>query len=216
MAAYKKSAEMRKSIMETTRQAVLTSGYKNVSIKEIADRLQIPRSLIYYYFSNKDEIMHALYNEYYYCIDRYAMQVLPENANPLVRLMFKFVVFQRQIVDNPLFSEYLVQHPSYSTMNTAEAIQNQEEYYADSRLAFEYFGMPTDDNRFQLHVVMVEAVAQALRQARAGKLLNLSEREMLEQFGRYTLMVSFGLSEEAFMNILDEAFALAERVKTVE
>ena len=69
MATYKKSMEMRKKIMEATEHLILTKGYFHTNIKEIAEHLNIPRSLIYYYFSNKEDLMHEITEEHYRALE---------------------------------------------------------------------------------------------------------------------------------------------------
>ena len=77
MAVYKKSAEMRKSIVETMELLVRKNGYEKTNIRDISEYLNIPRSLIYYYFKNKDDIMHVLYYERFSMTEQLAEEVLP-------------------------------------------------------------------------------------------------------------------------------------------
>lgn len=67
--AYKKSAEMRKNILEATKHVVQENGYTKTAIKDVADYLGVPRSLVYYYFKNKESIMQVLFREAFQVVE---------------------------------------------------------------------------------------------------------------------------------------------------
>lgn len=212
MSKYKKSDEMRRRILSATVQVVLSTGYLNLSIKEIANQLGVPRSLIYYYFSNKDDIMQELYRLRYRELDTLASQVLPDNIDSLARVIFKYIIFRRQMVHNPLFSDYILYHQPYAAMSIAEVIETQAQYYSDTYRAFQQYGLPTDGSKYQFHVLMIESVAQALRQGEASGQLRWTEWESIEHFAEHTMMVTFDLTKDQLKPILKQAFELADLV----
>ena len=212
MSKYKKSDEMRRRILSATVQVVLSTGYLNLSIKEIANQLGVPRSLIYYYFSNKDDIMQELYRLRYRELDTLASQVLPDNVDSLARVIFKYIIFRRQMVHNPLFSDYILYHRPYAAMSIAEVIETQAQYYSDTYRAFQQYGLPTDGSKYQFHVLMIESVAQALRQGEASGQLRWTEWESIEHFAEHTVMVTFDLTKDQLKPILKQAFELADLV----
>lgn len=203
---------MRRRILSATVQVVLSTGYLNLSIKEIANQLGVPRSLIYYYFSSKDGIMQELYRLRYRELDTLASQVLPDNVDSLVRVIFKYIIFRRQMVHNPLFSDYILYHQPYAAMSNAEVIETQAEYYSDTYRAFQQYGLPTDGSKYQFHVLMIESVAQALRQGEASGQLRWTEWESIEHFAEHTVMVTFDLTKDQLKPILKQAFELADMV----
>lgn len=203
---------MRRRILSATVQVVLSTGYLNLSIKEIANQLGVPRSLIYYYFSNKDDIMQELYQLRYRELDTLASQVLPDNVDSLVRVIFKYIIFRRQMVHNPLFSDYILYHQPYAAMSIAEVIETQAQYYSDTYRAFQQYGLPTDGSKYQFHVLMIESVAQALRQGEASGQLRWTEWESIEHFAEHTVMVTFDLTKDQLKPILKQAFELADLV----
>lgn len=203
---------MRRRILSATVQVVLSTGYLNLSIKEIANQLGVPRSLIYYYFSNKDDIMQELYRLRYRELDTLASQVLPDNVDSLARVIFKYIIFRRQMVHNPLFSDYILYHQPYAAMSIAEVIETQAQYYSDTYRAFQQYGLPTDGSKYQFHVLMIESVAQALRQGEASGQLRWTEWESIEHFAEHTVMVTFDLTKDQLKPILKQAFELADLV----
>ena len=213
MAVYKKSAEMRKSIVETMALLVRKNGYEKTNIRDISEYLNIPRSLIYYYFKNKDDIMHVLYYERFSMTEQFAEKVLPRGEEPLVRLMLKYLLYRRNVICDPLFAEYIATAPEYASRGKEFSKDQIALYYGDSRDAFAYFGKPTDGNEFYIHALMVESIARGLVVGSFYGMIELSDREYMTYFGERAIMPTFDLSKEEFQKILDRAVELADRAK---
>jgi AcrR family transcriptional regulator len=213
MASYKKSAEMRKSIVETMALLVRKNGYEKTNIRDISEYLNIPRSLIYYYFKNKDDIMHVLYYERFSMTEQLAEKVLPRGEEPLVRLMLKYLLYCRNVICDPLFAEYIATAPEYASRGKEFSKDQIALYYDDSRDAFAYFGKPTDGNEFYIYALMVESIARGLVVGSFYGMIELSDREYMTYFGERAIMPTFDLSKEEFQKILDRAFELADRAK---
>lgn len=213
MASYKKSAEMRKSIVETMALLVRKNGYEKTNIRDISEYLNIPRSLIYYYFKNKDDIMHVLYYERFSMTEQLAEKVLPRGEEPLVRLMQKYLLYCRNVICDPLFAEYIATAPEYASRGKEFSKDQIALYYDDSRDAFAYFGKPTDGNEFYIYALMVESIARGLVVGSFYGMIELSDREYMTYFGERAIMPTFDLSKEEFQKILDRAFELADRAK---
>lgn len=213
MASYKKSAEMRKSIVETMALLVRKNGYEKTNIRDISEYLNIPRSLIYYYFKNKDDIMHVLYYERFSMTEQLAEKVLPRGEEPLARLMLKYLLYCRNVICDPLFAEYIATAPEYASRGKEFSKDQIALYYDDSRDAFAYFGKPTDGNEFYIYALMVESIARGLVVGSFYGMIELSDREYMTYFGERAIMPTFDLSKEEFQKILDRAFELADRAK---
>lgn len=213
MASYKKSAEMRKSIVETMALLVRKNGYEKTNIRDISEYLNIPRSLIYYYFKNKGDIMHVLYYERFSMTEQLAEKVLPRGEEPLVRLMLKYLLYCRNVICDPLFAEYIATAPEYASRGKEFSKDQIALYYDDSRDAFAYFGKPTDGNEFYIYALMVESIARGLVVGSFYGMIELSDREYMTYFGERAIMPTFDLSKEEFQKILDRAFELADRAK---
>jgi len=213
MASYKKSAEMRKSIVETMALLVRKNGYEKTNIRDISEYLNIPRSLIYCYFKNKDDIMHVLYYERFSMTEQLAEKVQPRGEEPLVRLMLKYLLYCRNVICDPLFAEYIATAPEYASRGKEFSKDQIALYYDDSRDAFAYFGKPTDGNEFYIYALMVESIARGLVVGSFYGMIELSDREYMTYFGERAIMPTFDLSKEEFQKILDRAFELADRAK---
>lgn len=64
MAKYKKSIETRDRILKTAEELFAQKGYDATGIAEIADKSQITKSLLYYYFDSKEQILQELFSNY--------------------------------------------------------------------------------------------------------------------------------------------------------
>lgn len=215
MAAYKKSAEMRNSILMAMEHLALEKGYEKTGIKDIAEYLEIPRSLIYYYFDNKHSIMSEIYGRHFVEVGQAVSRVLPRGQEPLVRLMLSYLFFSRKIVWNPLFTEFIVVETPFAALGEVKTTGQIAQYYDDSRDAFEYFGKPTDGKEFLLHAIMLESVGRALIAGKYYKTVELSEYEVMECIGERVVKPTFDLSKEEMKAILDRTFALANQAEGV-
>ena len=211
MATYKKSMEMRKKIMEATEHLILTKGYFHTNINEIAEHLNIPRSLIYYYFSNKEDLMHEITEEHYRALEQRVDEIIPQGENPLVRVVVRNLLFFRNIAWNPILTEYIVSNVDYPSKGGESASAWIERYYADSEVFFKEHGMSVDSNRFRVHVLMTEVVWKALVTGVYYKTVDLTEREMMEYYLERTVMITFGMSREKIEALLEETYALVDR-----
>lgn len=213
MAVYKKSEEMRKSILLTMERLVLEVGYGKVGIKDIADALNVPRSLIYYYFENKQSIMREIYKERFSLVNSLSSQVLSRGQEPLTRMMLGYLFFFRYVLFSPLFTEYIVTAPNFAALGMNGAASQIEQYYNDSREAFKYYGKPTDGKEFLLHVLSVESIGRALITSIFYNTADWTEQEIMDCIGKRAVMPTFGMSEQEMNALLDRTFALAENVR---
>lgn len=213
MAAYKKSIEMRNNILRAMEHLVLENGYKKTGVKDIAEYLEIPRSLIYYYFDHKHSIMRELYAKKFKEVGQAVSTVLPRGSEPVVRLMLGYLIFQRKIAWNPLFTEFIVLEPNFPALDKDELAGQLIQYYDDSRDVFTYYGKPTDGKDLLLHAIILESVGRALITSKYHGLLELSEYELMECIGERVVIPTFNLSKAELKVILDRTFALADEIK---
>ena len=82
---------------------VLEVGYGKTGIKDVADALNVPRSLIYYYFENKQSIMREIYKERFSLVNSLPSQVHPQGQEPLTRMMLGYLFFFRYVLFSPLY-----------------------------------------------------------------------------------------------------------------
>lgn len=60
----KKSTGKKEIIMDIAKSLFSQKGYDAASMDEIATQAGVPKSLIYYHFKNKEELLHAIINKF--------------------------------------------------------------------------------------------------------------------------------------------------------
>jgi AcrR family transcriptional regulator len=76
---------VRRSILDAARDLFVTEGYRNVSIRKIAERIEYSPAAIYSYFPSKDDIFFALAEEGFRRLDAKVRDV-PEIHDPVERM----------------------------------------------------------------------------------------------------------------------------------
>jgi AcrR family transcriptional regulator len=70
---------VRQAILDAARDLFVTEGYRNVSIRKIAERIEYSPAAIYSYFPGKDDIFYALAEEGFHRLDARVRSVLGNN-----------------------------------------------------------------------------------------------------------------------------------------
>jgi AcrR family transcriptional regulator len=127
-------ADLRRSILDTTRHLLVEEGYAGLSMRKIARAVGCSATSIYLHFENKDTLVHALIDE---GMDRLHVQLRaadPEGAAPAERveaLSHAYVAFG---IDNPEYYEVMFMlHPERMARYPAEK-------YRRARRNIELFG----------------------------------------------------------------------------
>ena len=79
-------SSMRLAILTAARELFITDGYRNVSMRKIAERIEYSPAAIYSYFPAKDDIFFALAEEGFRLLVGHAQETAHDVADPLERL----------------------------------------------------------------------------------------------------------------------------------
>ena len=77
---------VRQAILTAARELFVTEGYRNVSMRKIAERIEYSPAAIYSYFPSKDDIFFALAEEGFRLLADHAGAAFRELSDPLERL----------------------------------------------------------------------------------------------------------------------------------
>src|SRR5213075_2226327 len=77
---------VRRAILDAARDLFTTEGYRNVSIRKIAERIEYSPAAIYSYFPGKDDIFFALAEEGFRILAEQAVAPTQGLTDPLDRL----------------------------------------------------------------------------------------------------------------------------------
>jgi AcrR family transcriptional regulator len=90
---------VREAILNAARELFLTEGFRNVSMRKIAERIEYSPAAIYSYFPSKDEIFFTLAEEGYHLLSDRGTEVLAGVSDPLDalrRALFAFYEFSKE------------------------------------------------------------------------------------------------------------------------
>jgi AcrR family transcriptional regulator len=79
-------AAVRHAILGAARELFVTEGYRNVSMRKIADRIEYSPAAIYGYFASKDDIFFALAEEGFRELAQFGMKAAEHSLDPFKRL----------------------------------------------------------------------------------------------------------------------------------
>lgn len=87
---------MRRKILDAARDLFVTEGYRNVSIRKIAERLEYSPAALYGYFPSKDDLFFALAEEGFRKLFEYTNEhKILEEPDPLVAVREGFLRYYR-------------------------------------------------------------------------------------------------------------------------
>src|SRR5688572_18109370 len=77
---------LQQSILTAARELFVAEGYRNVSMRKIADRIEYSAAAIYSYFPSKDDIFFALAEEGFRTLAAHIGAAVAQLTDPLERL----------------------------------------------------------------------------------------------------------------------------------
>ncbi len=99
---------VRESILEAARDLFVTEGYRHVSIRKIAERIEYSPAAIYSYFPGKDDIFFGLAEEGFRRLDeRVRGHAAPADAAPLDRMRQCWWSFYEFSKEQPQYFELM-------------------------------------------------------------------------------------------------------------
>jgi AcrR family transcriptional regulator len=99
---------MRHAIIAGARDLFLANGVRNVSLRQIADRIEYSPATFYTYFGCKDDILLALADEDAVVLHQRISDATTDVVDPLVRIRRALWALYDFLDSNPLFVELMV------------------------------------------------------------------------------------------------------------
>jgi AcrR family transcriptional regulator len=98
---------LQQAILTAARELFVTEGYRNVSMRKIADRIEYSPAAIYSYFPSKDDIFFALAEEGFRLLAQALLDAVEHVDDPLERLRRGLWVFYEFSKTNPEYFELM-------------------------------------------------------------------------------------------------------------
>jgi AcrR family transcriptional regulator len=195
----KEKVDLQKAILAAARAIFLEKGYDNVSIRNIAERIQYSPTTIYLYFKDKDAIFNAIHKEGFALLNE-KFQVLQSVANHFERLKAMGRIYIQFANDNPdLYDLMFVQNAPMDCIDEFETWQEGQKAF--DGLKFTIQGcIDNGDLKFK----DAEIGAFVIWSFMHGMcVLNFKERCKVISEDRQNDIVA--LSYEAFIHLLDQS-----------
>lgn len=98
--------EMHKLILDTAMKLFLEKGFENVTIRNIAEKIEYSPATIYLYFKDKDEILYTLHYEGFEELYRRQLEILTIK-DPLKRLHRHAELYVSFALENPEYYDLM-------------------------------------------------------------------------------------------------------------
>jgi AcrR family transcriptional regulator len=98
---------LHQAILTAARDLFVTEGYRNVSMRKIADRIEYSPAAIYSYFPSKDDIFFALAEEGFRLLAQHLLEAIQRVDDPLERLRRGLWAFYEFSKTNPEYFELM-------------------------------------------------------------------------------------------------------------
>jgi AcrR family transcriptional regulator len=100
-------AAVRNAILHAARELFVNEGYRTVSMRKIAERIEYSPAAIYGYFASKDEIFFALAEEGFHMIKHAADDAARTETDPLRALRATLLAYYRFAREQPKYFELM-------------------------------------------------------------------------------------------------------------
>ena len=100
-------AAVREAILHAARELFVTEGYRTVSMRKIAERIEYSPAAIYGYFTSKDEIFFALAEEGFRMMHEAAREAAGATDEPLAAMRAAFWAYYRFARTQPQYFELM-------------------------------------------------------------------------------------------------------------
>ena len=98
---------LQQSILTAARELFVAEGYRNVSMRKIADRIEYSPAAIYSYFPSKDDIFFALAEEGFRLLAQHLLAAIQNVDDPLERLRRGLWAFYEFSKTNPEYFDLM-------------------------------------------------------------------------------------------------------------
>ena len=212
MPKYKKSAETKQKILDTTVSMVLEQGYANLNIKDLADRLEMPRSLIYYYYKNREDIMTELYYNTYRKLSDLTDRLMKNRDDPILYLIVKYILHYRFVIQNAVLRDFYFSRPAYVYQGREAVRSAVDTCYSASRDAFQRLRPDAGENDLYVFIITCDSLMHTLFEGLANGVLAMNLRDAILYFGECSIMVNFAITKDEMAHIVDTAFSITDAI----
>lgn len=124
-------AAVRDAILHAARELFVSEGYRTVSMRKIAERIEYSPAAIYGYFASKDEIFFALAEEGFRMMQQAARDAVAGHDDPLAAMREVFWAYYRFARNQPQYFELMFVDRSVPQITDVERFSVLAEMWHD-------------------------------------------------------------------------------------
>lgn len=211
--AYKKSIETRKKILNVTRELILEKGWKDISVRDIAERAGVKNPLLYYYFKNKQGIADHLLGTLILRALDYAEERVPFAEDCMLSHFVYVALYYRVLKEKDLYQALYLEsiHPFANPVDTIDDYDLNFMVTKQFNEILKTYGVNLDPEYLQAYTTAAFSVGTSIFRSIYSGNLDLPFREALFFITRFWV-ISVGIDEKIFEEKMSKAIEIAMEV----
>jgi AcrR family transcriptional regulator len=210
---YKKSATTKSTIIKSAIKLFEEKGYYNTSIKDIAKESGIVHSSLYYYYKNKEDIARNIFDLIIDDIYVIINNLYSKKPDILLNILVQYILTFKYIALNTSTQAVHLDLVRFSDYDTSNLERLNNTYFKNIRRLFDEFKSDYTDNQLIVYIITSDAFAKALFKGIINSHINFTLYEAIDYFCRHMLISEIEISEEQYLNTLNDAFELCEHIE---
>ena len=211
--AYKKSFETRRKILNVTKELVLEKGWKDISVRDIAERAGVKNPLLYYYFKNKQGIADHLLGSLILRTLDYAEDRVPFKEDCMLSHFVYVSLYYRILVEQDLYQTLYLEsvHPFDSPVDDIDDYDLNDIVTIQFNEILKYYGVNLEPELLQAYTIAAFSIGTSIFRSLVSGHLKMSFRDALFFITRFWI-ISVGIDEKIFEEKLNKAIEIAMEV----
>ena len=214
--AYKKSKETNSKIIKAATRLFQESGYYDISMENIAKEADIPRTTLYYYFKNKEEIAETITDIYSEELDELIKTRESQNEDHLVTAIISVFLMMRTGRENRLMTPFydIIDYTTYSVQD----LKRLEKQYCfpDIWALHEEYGKKLSQKEKFTFLIMINALSRGLYRGVINKQLLYSDRELVDCLFMTLIVNPLNIPKDVYEKKRKEAFKIAGKIELLD
>lgn len=207
--AYKKSIKTRKKILNVTKQLVMEKGWKEISVRDIAERAGVKNPLLYYYFKNKQGIADHLLGSLILRTLDYAEERVPFEEDCMLSHFVYASLYYRILVEQELYQTLYLEsvHPFDNPVDDIDDYDLNYMVRKQFDQMLKNYGVDLPPEMLQAYALAAFSVGTSIFRSVVSGHLDMTYRDAMFFITRFWV-VSVGIDEKVFEEKLSKAIEI--------
>ncbi|MBF7096505.1 TetR/AcrR family transcriptional regulator [Alkalibacter mobilis] len=204
--AYKKSFETRKKILNVTKELVLEKGWKDISVRDIAERAGVKNPLLYYYFKNKQGIADYILGTLILKTLDFAEKSVPLKEDCMLSHFIYVSLYYRILLEEELYQTLYMEstHPFDSPVLIVDDYDLNYMVTKQFDEILKNYQVDMNEDLLKAYTISAFSIATSIFRSIISGNLNMGYREAMLFITRFWIL-SVGIDEKVFKEKLNKA-----------